>query len=73
MPRFFFHLYDDLVARDDEGAQMPTLQAAYEHAVWSARNLAATEVLAGKLHLDHRIEIEKRTALSWPPYSSAMP
>jgi hypothetical protein len=28
MPRFFFHVHDDLVAQDEEGLELPDLEAA---------------------------------------------
>jgi len=57
MPRFFFHLYDDTVALDEEGKELPTREAAREEAISSARHMASTEVLEGHLGLNHRIEV----------------
>jgi hypothetical protein len=58
VPRFFFHLYDDLVSRDAEGVELADRQAAEEKAVESAREVAAAQVLNGHLDLSHRIEVE---------------
>ena len=57
MPRFFFHVYDDLVATDEEGLELPGLKEALIKAERGARELAADEVMRGTLHLDHRIEV----------------
>jgi hypothetical protein len=57
MPRFFFHIYDDVVALDDEGLELADIEAARREAVRGARSLACEEVLHGHLHLHHRIEI----------------
>lgn len=57
VPRFFFHLYDDIVALDEEGKEFPTSEAAREEAIRNARHLACAEVLEGHLGLNHRIEV----------------
>ena len=58
VPRFFFHLYDDIVARDAEGQELPDADAARSRALVSAREMACAEVLKGHLNLRHRIEVE---------------
>jgi len=58
MPRYFFHLYDDIVLHDEEGIELPDLAAARDEAVRAARELACQEVRNGKLSLHHRIEVE---------------
>ena len=58
MPRFFFHLYDDVISRDEEGVELPDEKAAYANAVTSAREMACAEVKEGHLTLHHRIEVE---------------
>jgi len=58
VPKFFFHLYDDLVAHDEEGQQLLDQAAAVDVGVRSARHLACAEVLEGHLNLKHRIEVE---------------
>ena len=57
MPRFFFHVYDDLVAFDEEGHELSTVEEAREWAVRAVRELAAIEVKEGHLGLTHRIEV----------------
>jgi hypothetical protein len=57
VPRYFFHLYDELVVLDQEGKDLPSLQAAHETALDNAREMACAEVLDGHLNLTHRIEI----------------
>ena len=59
MPRFYFHVYDDLVALDDEGAELPSVAEAREAAVRAARELATEEIKRkGTLTMKHRIEVE---------------
>ena len=58
VPQFFFHVYDDSVSLDEEGQELPTVDAARERAVMEARGLASREVLEGHLGLTHRIEVE---------------
>ena len=59
MPRFYFHLHDDLDVADDEGVELADLDAAHAHAVRCARvmfgELAKDE---GRVVLHHRIDIE---------------
>jgi hypothetical protein len=61
MQRFFFHLYDDAVAIDEEGQQLPGLDAARECAIVEARHMACAEVLDGHLNLQHRIDVADET------------
>ncbi len=58
VPRFFLHLYDDIIARDEEGQEFPDAEAARKSACVSAREMASTEVLNGHLDLRHRVDIE---------------
>jgi hypothetical protein len=58
MPRYFFHVINDLVATDEEGMVLPDLDAAREQAMDSARELVCEAVHKGHLNLDHRIEVE---------------
>jgi hypothetical protein len=57
VPRFFFHLYDDMVVLDREGEVLPTVERAREKAVRTARDIACAEVREGHLGLNHRIEV----------------
>ena len=58
MPRYFFHVYNDIVATDEEGMELPDLAAAREQALEAARELVCESVHKGQLNLDHRIEVE---------------
>lgn len=55
MPRYYFHLVDDIGARDEEGSLLDGVEAAVSHARTAAKELAADEVRRGKLCLDHHI------------------
>ncbi|MDQ4088113.1 MAG: hypothetical protein M3177_08935 [Pseudomonadota bacterium] len=57
MPRFYFHLRNDLAVDDEEGLKVPDLASAREYALFNARSIAAENVLKGRLNLSHRIEI----------------
>jgi hypothetical protein len=57
MPRYYLHVYNDIVALDDEGLERPGLREVLIEAERGARELAADEVRHGTLHLDHRIEV----------------
>ena len=57
MPRFFFHIYNDEITHDEEGRELPDLEAARELALESARELVCESVHQGHLNLDHRIEV----------------
>jgi hypothetical protein len=58
VPRFYFHLYDDLIVRDEEGRMLPDVKAAQAVALHCVRELASEQVLGGRLYLRHRIKIE---------------
>jgi hypothetical protein len=58
MPRYFFHLRNDLSVDDEEGEEFPTLEAALKRAEEYALDMSAASVLEHhKLNLHHRIEI----------------
>jgi hypothetical protein len=57
MPIFFFDVYDDLGAIDEEGVNLPSVAAARRMAIKSARCLAAEQVRNGRLALNHGIEV----------------
>jgi hypothetical protein len=59
--RYFFHVYDDIACLDEEGSELPSAEAAHQSAVEFVRELAAWEVQAGRIILDHRIEIADET------------
>lgn len=59
MPRFYFHLRNDLDVPDEEGKELPSLEAALELAASEARKLAGEIVKeSGRITLSHRIDIE---------------
>lgn len=69
MPRYFFHLIDDIVTRDEDGVELLDITAAHAKALQAARGLAAAQVLEGKVSLHHRIEVadvEGRPVLTLP-------
>ena len=57
MPRFYFHLYNDITSIDEEGQDLPNEAVALQRAVTMAREMAAESVRQGHLVLDHRIEV----------------
>ena len=61
MPRFFFHVYDDVVALDEEGVELPDAAGAEREGRRGARALASEQVLEGRLNLSHRIDIADET------------
>jgi hypothetical protein len=59
MPRFYFHLLNDIDAPDEEGKELPDLEAARAHARHCARvTIAETIKDQGRFNLDHHIDIE---------------
>lgn len=59
MTRFFFHVQDDDVARDEEGLDLSDRDAAIHEAMKGARSLACEAVTNGRLNLDHRILVAR--------------
>lgn len=59
MPKYYFHLRDgiDLVI-DEEGREMAGAEAITVAALADARSILSSDVLAGKLHFDQRIDVE---------------
>lgn len=58
MPRYFFDLYNDMIVRDDEGRELPDLEAAKERALKEApQMLAASATEQGKIDLRHYIKV----------------
>lgn len=58
MPRFFFHVFDELTALDEEGRDLPSLDAARQAAMSGARDLMCEQLRKGRLVLHHHIEVE---------------
>ena len=57
MARFYFHLYNDIVSKDEEGRELPDVDTARHDAREDARNMAAESVREGELNLDHYVEV----------------
>jgi hypothetical protein len=57
MPLYYFHVYNDDITLDDEGAELADEHAALARAIKEARVLAAETVRNGHLTTDHRIEV----------------
>lgn len=57
MQRFYFHVYDDLVARDEEGILLPSVQAAKLQALAGARELMQEQLKHGYIALSHWIDV----------------
>jgi hypothetical protein len=58
MPRFRFHVIDEIDAPDEEGQNLPNVAAAHRLAIDYARDLACSAVREGRLDLRHRIDLE---------------
>jgi hypothetical protein len=58
MPRFHFHVINDIDAPDEEGEELDNLSAANLKAIDYARDLASAAVRQGRLDLKHRIDVE---------------
>jgi hypothetical protein len=57
MPRYRFNLFNSVTIVDDEGTVLPDLEAARTFAIANIRQVGASDVLEGHLHLGHRVEI----------------
>jgi hypothetical protein len=59
VPRFYFHLHNDLDVPDDEGVDLPDLEGAVEYARCSARGtMAQTLKDEGHINFKHWIDVE---------------
>jgi hypothetical protein len=59
MPRFYFHVCNGTgFVPDEEGQELPDVDAARREAVRSARSIMASDVQRGMLDLSSFIEIE---------------
>ena len=59
VPRFYFHLHDDMDVPDDLGVELPSLESAIAYAFDQTRHLAGQMVIeTGRLALGHRIDVE---------------
>jgi hypothetical protein len=57
VPRYFFHVYDDIIAHDEEGIELPNVAAARLNALIGARDLIAAQVKRGYFVLSHWIDV----------------
>lgn len=57
MPRYFFHVYDDVIAIDEEGMELPNVAAARLQALRGARDIVAEQVKHGYFVLSHWIDV----------------
>jgi hypothetical protein len=57
VPRYFFHLYDDIIAHDEEGVELPNVAAARLKALIGARDVIAEQVKRGYFVLSHWIDV----------------
>ena len=74
MSRYFFHVYSDTVAIDEEGQELSSLSIARAAAIRAAREFAAEEITnSGQVSLRHRIEVEDENGrpLFTLPFSAA--
>ncbi|SMF61224.1 DUF6894 family protein [Allosphingosinicella indica] len=59
MPRYFLHVLNgDGLTEDEEGLDLPDMEAAIEEAKQSIRFIVAEEARAGHLHLRGSIRID---------------
>ena len=59
MPVYFFHIRNNVsLLEDEEGTDLPDLEAAKSQALRSARDTLCQELRAGYLDLRFRIEVE---------------
>lgn len=57
VPRYFFNVYNDATSLDEEGCELPDLEAARAHAIQGARSLMSDTLKEGRLVLSHHIAI----------------
>jgi hypothetical protein len=59
VPKYYFHLHNDMDVPDEEGTDLPDLEAARDYAIRQARvTFAETAKDTGRVVMDHRIDIE---------------
>jgi hypothetical protein len=57
VPRYYFHLHNDIEAWDEEGRELPDLDSATAEGMRAARDLVAEGARQGRITLSHWIEI----------------
>jgi len=55
--RYFFHLHNDVDTHDEEGRELPDIEAAHLAAEEDARTMAAESVRAGHLDITHCVTV----------------
>ncbi len=58
MPQFYFNIYNSEVTIDEEGQELPDVEAARRVAIRSAREVMCDGVRDGEVTLSHWIDIE---------------
>ncbi len=59
MPRFYFHLHDDVDVPDASGEELPGLEEAQAHAIRMSRFEESEGAMRdGRIDLSHRIDVE---------------
>jgi len=61
MPQFFFHLTNQVAARDHEGREMADLDEAIAAAISDIRSILCDDARRGRLDLRGRIDIADET------------
>lgn len=75
MPRYFLHLHNNLgPVTDEEGQDLPDLEAAHLEAIRNIRGLLSAELKEGQIDLSGRIEIfdEPGNLLRVVPFTDAV-
>jgi hypothetical protein len=57
VPRYYFHLYDDVITHDEEGVELPNEAAARLQALKGARDIIASQVRHGYFVRSHWIDV----------------
>lgn len=57
MSRYFFHLYNDIIAMDEEGVDLPDRETAHANGIKEAREMMVDTVTDGRINFSHRIDI----------------
>jgi hypothetical protein len=58
MPRYFFHIHDELVALDDEGMELADMSAVRRQAVAGIHAMMCDQLAHGRLVLHHHLVVE---------------
>ena len=57
VPQYYFHVYDDVIAHDEEGMKLPNEAAARLQALIGARDIMSAQVKHGYLVKSHWIDV----------------